>query len=192
LPASLEGLQAQALGDRPEMRIARSQLETRQLELKIAQGEHLPRVDAYVNYGLNERSPEFSSAHDNVTSGVSVEMDLFAGLGTQARIRKAERRLAEARAHLRKIRLQIAQDVKSAYLDLQEALQRTEVTQAAVAAAAEALRLVTLQYRAGTATVTRFLESEVANDQAQTQWLAARYDSLRAEAALQRALGAWR
>jgi outer membrane protein len=192
LPASLEGLQARALGDRPEMRIARSQLETRQLELKIAQGEHLPRVDAYVNYGLNERSPEFSSAHDNVTSGVSVEMDLFAGLGTQARIRKAERRLAEARAHLRKIRLQIAQDVKSAYLDLQEALQRAQVAQAAVGAAAEAFRLVTLQHRAGTATVTRFIESEVADDQAQAQWLAARYDSLRAEAALQRALGAWR
>jgi outer membrane protein len=192
LPASLDDLQAQARGNRPEMQIARRQLETRQLELKIAQGEHLPRVDAYVNYGLNERTPEFSSAHDNVTSGVAVEMDLFSGLATNARISKAERRLAEANAQTRKIQLQIGQDVKTAYLEFQEALQRAQVAQAAVAAADEAFRLVTLQHRAGTATVTRFLESEVADDQAQTQWMTARYDTLRAEAALQRALGAWR
>ncbi|MGR8940863.1 MAG: TolC family protein, partial [Gammaproteobacteria bacterium] len=64
--------------------------------------------------------------------------------------------------------------------------------QTAVAAADEALRLVTLQHRAGAATVTRYLESEVAHDQAQTQWQTARYDAFRADAALQRALGVWR
>jgi outer membrane protein len=192
LPKSFDDLQTQALGNRPELQVARRQLETRQLELKIAQGEHLPRVDAYVNYGLNERSPEFSSDHDNVTSGVAVEMDLFSGLGTTARIKKAERRLAEADAQIRKIELQIVRDVKNAYLELQEALQRIEAAQAEVAASDEAFRLVTLQHRAGTATVTRFLESEVARDRAQTHWMTARYDTWRAEAALQRALGAWR
>ena len=192
LPVKIEDLQAQALGNRPETQIAQRQLETRQLDLKIAQGEHLPRVDAFVNYGLNERSPEFSSAHDNVTSGVAVEMDLFSGLATNARISKAERRLAEANAQIHKIRLLINQDVKAAYLELQEALYRADVARAAVAAGDEALRLVTLQHRAGTATVTRFIESEVARDRAQTQWQTARYDTFRAEAALQRALGAWR
>jgi outer membrane protein len=192
LPDAFDDLRTEALANRPEMLIAGRQIETRRIELKIAQGEHLPRVDAFVNYGLNERSPEFSSAHDNVTSGVAVEMDLFSGLGTAARIRKAERRLAEAKAQRRKIELQISREVKNASLELQEALQRAEVAQAAVAAAEEAFRLVTVQHRAGTATVTRFLESEVARDRAQTQWMTARYDALRAEAALQRALGTWR
>jgi outer membrane protein len=192
LPDAFEDLRGRALGNRPEMLIAQRQIETRQLELKIALGEHLPRVDAFVNYGLNERSPEFSSAHDNVTSGVAVEMDLFSGLGTAARVRKAERRIAEAKAQHHKIELQIGREVKNASLELQEALQRAEVAQAAVIAAEEAFRLVTVQHRAGAATVTRFLESEVARDRAQTQWMTARYDALRAEAALQRALGAWR
>jgi len=192
LPASFDGLQAQALNNRPETQVAQRQLETRQLELKIAQGEHLPRVDAYVNYGLNERSPEFSTAHQNIGSGIMVEMDLFSGLATNARISKAERRLAEANAQIHKIQLQIKQDIKTAYLALQEALLQAKVSQTAVAAADEAFRLVTLQYRAGTVTVTRFIESEVARDQAQTQWLTARYDTFRADAALQRALGAWR
>lgn len=192
LPAALEDLQIQAQGNRPEMQIAQRQRESLQLEFKIAQGEHLPRVDAYVNYGLNERSPEFSTAHQNVASGIMVEMDLFSGLATNARISKAERRLAEADEQIHKIQLQIQQDVKTAYLEFQEALQRADVANAAVAAADEALRLVTLQHRAGTATVTRFIESEVARDQAKAQWLNARFDTFRAAAALQRALGAWR
>jgi len=192
LPASFDDLEAQAQANRPETQIAQRQRETRQLELKIAQGEHLPRVDAYVNYGLNERSPEFSTAHQNVGSGIQVEMDLFSGFATHARVSKAERRLAEADEQAHKTELQIRQDVKTAFLELQEALQRAEVAKAAVAAADEALRLVTLQHRAGTATVTRFIESEVARDQAQAGWLTARYDTFRADAALQRALGAWR
>lgn len=192
LPAAFDDLRTEALANRPEMLIAQRQIETRQHEIKIARGEHLPRLDAFVNYGLNERSPEFSSAHDNVTSGVAVEMDLFAGLGTAARVRKAERRLAEAKAQRRKIELQIGREAKNASLELQEALQRAEVAGTAVAAAKEAFRLVTVQHRAGAATVTRFLESEVARDRAQTQRMTAHYDALRAEAALQRALGARR
>lgn len=191
LPPAFDALRAEALANRPETHIAHRQLETRRLELNIAQGEHLPRVDAYVNFGLNERSPAFSNAHQNVGSGIQVEMDLFSGFATSARASKAEHRLAEAEAQIRKTELQIAQDVKTAYLELQEALQRAEVARSAVASADEALRLVTLQHRAGAATITRFIESEAARDQAQAEWLSARYDALRAEASLQRSMGSW-
>jgi outer membrane protein TolC len=120
-----------------------------------------------------------------------MEVDLFSGFATQERIRKAERQLAEAREVAHKTQLQINQEVQNAYLDLQQALQRYNVAQASIAAAEEALRLVTEQHRAGTVTVTRFIESEVARDQAQAQTVAARYDILRADAALKRALGEW-
>ena len=192
MPGKVSHLESQALAERPEARITRKQVETRKHELMIAEGEHLPRVDAYVSYGINEPSPQFSFKRDNVTSGIAVEMDLFSGFATSAHIRKAERRLAEANAQLRKTDLQIRREVKSASLELQDALARARVAQTAVVAAEEALRLVTLQHRAGTATVTRYLESEIAREETQTQWQTARYDAFRADAALQRALGAWR
>ncbi len=81
--------------------------------------------------------------------------------------------------------------MKNAYLALQEALQRYRVTVASVTSADEALRLVTEQHRAGTATVTRYIESEAARDQANARTIAARYDTFRAEALLKRALGEW-
>lgn len=192
LPASFDAVLTQSVANRPEIEIASRQVETKERELKIAQGEHLPRVDAFVNYGLNERSPEFSSVHDNVTAGVALEMDVFSGFASQERIRKAERQLAEAREVAHKTQLQITQEVQNAYLDLQQALQRYNVAQASIAAAEEALRLVTEQHRAGTVTVTRYIESEVARDQAQAQTAAARYDILRADASLQHATGEWK
>lgn len=192
LPAHASALETRALAERPEASISQRQVETRKHELEIAEGEHLPRVDAFVNYGVNNQSPEVSLKRDNLTSGIAVEMDLFSGFASSEHIRKAERRLAEASEQVRKTELQIRREVKSAYLDLQDALARAKVAQIAVTAADEALRLVTLQHRAGAATVTRYLESEVAHDQAQTQWQTARYDAFRADAALQRALGVWR
>ncbi len=190
-PAALDELFRRAETARPEIQVAERQVETRQREVKIAQGEHLPRIDAFINYGINSEDIAFSAKRDNLTAGVALEMDLFSGFGTQQRIKKAERQLAEATEQAHKIRLQVNQEVKNAYLALQEALQRYKVTEASVASADEALRLVTEQHRAGTATVTRYIESEAARDQANARTVAARYDTFRAEAQLKRALGEW-
>lgn len=192
LPASFDAVLTQSLASRPEIEIASRQVESREREVKIAQGAHLPRVDAFVNYGLNERSPEFSGAHDNAAVGIAMEVDVFSGFATQERIHKAERQLAEARETARKAQLQVSQEVQNAFLDLQQALESYNVARASIDAAEEALRLVTEQHRVGTATVTRYIESEVARDQAQAQLAAARFDTLRADAALKRAVGEWK
>ena len=76
-------------------------------------------------------------------------------------------------------------------LNYGEARQRDTVSQTGLAAADAALRLVEEQYRAGTVTVTRYLEAESARSTAQARAIATRYDVRRAEAALQKAIGAW-
>ncbi|MGR8952799.1 MAG: TolC family protein, partial [Gammaproteobacteria bacterium] len=96
LPAQSSALETRALAERPEASISRRQVETRKHELEIAEGEHLPRVDAFVNYGVNNQSPEVSLKRDNLTSGIAVKMDLFSGFASSEHIRKAERKLAEA------------------------------------------------------------------------------------------------
>lgn len=181
----------QAESNRVEILAAERLVATRQHELDAAKGGHLPRADAFVSYGMNRQKPGFSSKADNLAAGVSVEVDLFSGFGTQERVRKAERQLAEAREQVRKTRLQVTQEVQSANLALKEALQRLRVSEKAIAAAEEALRLVTVQRDAGTVTVTRFIEAQVARDQARAQVVAARYDALRVDAELKRAIGVW-
>lgn len=182
-------LLGQALSNRVEISAAERLVETRLHELDAARGGHLPRADAFVSYGMNRQKPGFSSKSDNLAAGISVEVDLFAGFATRERVRKAEHQLAEAREQVRKTRLQVSQEVRSACLTLEEALQRLTVSEKAIAAAEEAFRLVTLQRNAGMVTVTRFIEAQVARDQARAQVVAARYDALRVDAELDRAIG---
>lgn len=192
LPASFNDVLDQAMAQRPEVKAAANQVEISLRKLKSEQGAYLPKADAYVSYGQNSQSPGFNSEKDNVTAGVTVEMDLFSGFNTQQRVSAAERKAAEAREIERKTKLAIEQDVKIAFLKLEEALARMRVTEASVLAADEALRLVNEERRAEIITVTRYIEAEVARNRAQSNTIAAHYDALSAEAALKKAVGDWK
>lgn len=192
MKSSFNDLLELAMTQRPEVKAAATQVEIAQAKLKSEKGAYLPKADAYVSYGQDSRSPGFYSSKDNVTAGVSVEMDLFSGLETKNRVSVAERKAAEARETERKTKLAIEQEVKVASLNLEEALARMRVAEAAVAAADEALRLVDEQRRAETVTVTRYIEVEVARNKAHSNTIAAQYDALSAEAALKKAVGDWK
>ncbi len=191
-PATLDDLIAQSLKQRPEVEAAARQIDMRVSELKMARGAHLPKADAFVSYGQDSRNPGFSTAKDNLSAGVAVELELFSGFETSERVVAAERKLVQAREAERRVRLGVESEVKAAYLTLQEALERIQVTKASVQAAEEALRLVTLQWQAGTVTVTRYIDANVDRDQAHSLAIAARYDALRAEVGLKKATGVWR
>jgi outer membrane protein len=192
LTDSFSNLLALALLERPEIKAAAKQVQIREHQLKIERGAYLPKADAFVSYGQNSQHPGFSGQRDNVTVGVAVEMNLFSGFNTKQRISAAERKLAEVRETERKTRLAIEQEVKVAFLKLEEALARLRVTEASVRAADEALRLVNEERRAGMVTVTRYIESEVAKNKAQSNSIAAHYDALNAETALKKAIGDWK
>ena len=119
-------------------------------------------------------------------------MELFSGFNTKQRVNLAERKATEAREIERKTKLAVEQEVKTAFLKLQEALARMHVTETAVLAADEALRLVNEERLAEVVTVTRYIESEVARNKARSNTVAAHYDALSAEAALKKAVGDWK
>jgi outer membrane protein TolC len=192
LKASFNDLLAIAMTQRPEIKAAADQVEISQRRLKSERGAYLPKADAYVSYGQNSQSPGFSSTKDNVTAGITVEMDLFSGFNTRQRVSAAERKVAESREMERKTKLAIEQEVKIAFLNCKEALARLRVTEASVLSAEEALRLVNEERRAEIVTVTRYIESEVARNTAQSNTIAAHYDALSAEAALKKAIGDWK
>lgn len=192
LDAPFPSLLDQALVQRPETEAAKKQIEIAEHKLSAAKGAYLPRADAYVSYGSDSKNLGYSTNRDNVTAGVAVEMDIFSGFSTRNNVKKAEAQLAEAQKSARQVQLGIENEVKVAYLKLQDALARANVTAVAVSAAEEAFRLVNEQRQADVVTVTRYLEAETARDQAHARVIAARFDALRAEAELNKALGNWK
>lgn len=185
-------LLAQALAQRPEIIAARTRVEMAEKKLRAAQGAQLPRANAYLSYGSDSPNIDFSGNRDNITAGVTVEMDMFTGFATRERINMARHQLTEAQTVQRQSRLAIENEVQSAYLRLKDALARVNVTQTSIAAAEEALRLVKAQRKAGVVTVTRYIEAEVARDKSLSRDITARFDALRAEAELNKALGVWK
>lgn len=190
-PAVFDELLNQALSSHPELKAAEKRVAIAEQQLNVAQAAHLPRADAFVSYGSDSKDLAFSSNRDNVTAGVMVEVDVFSGFATQEKIKKAEHELTATQETARQTRLRIENQLKSAQLKLQEALNRAQVSDVAVQSAEEALRLVNEQRQAGVVTVTRYIEAEVARDKAHTRQITARFDALRAEAELKQATGFW-
>jgi len=181
-----------ALSQRPETQTANKHIEIAQQQLNAARGAYLPKADAYVSYGSDSKNLDYSSNRANVSAGVMVEMDIFSGFRDSKTIKRAEHQLAIAKKTAKQTQLTIENAVKSAHLKVLEALARIKVTSTSVTASEEALRLVNEQRKAGVVTVTRYIEAEVARDKSHARNIAARFDALRAEAELNRAIGAWK
>lgn len=191
-PEAFEQLLSKAKQQRPDFLAANQRLKMAKQQLRAAQGVHLPKANAYVNYGSDSKNLDFSTHRDNVTAGVMVEMSIFSGFRDNAEVKQAKHQLAIARKNLTKIELQIENEVKSARLKLIEALNRVKVTRASVTSAEEALRMVKAQRDAGIVTVTRYLEAQVARDQAYARKISAYYDALSAQTQLIQATGSFR
>ncbi len=188
---SFSELLAKALSSHPELKAAEKRVLIAEKQVAAAKGAHLPRADAFVNYGSDSKNLTYNSNQDNLTAGVMVEMDIFTGFSTQEKIKKAQHELTMAIETARQTRLRIENQLKTAQLRLQEALSRAKVSALAVQASEEALRLVKEQHQAGVVTVTRYIDAEVARDKAQTRQINSHYDALRADAELKQAIGFW-
>lgn len=184
-------LLADAMQHRPEMKMSQQQIKIAQQHLNAARGAYLPKADAYIAYGSDSKDLDFSTNRDNVTAGVMVELDIFSGFRDKEKVKKAEHQLSIAKKRETQTQLAIESSVKTAHLKIAEALARVKITISAVKAAEEALRLVSEQRKAGTVTVTRYIEVEVARDKSLAGNIAARFDALRAQAELNQAIGIW-
>lgn len=189
LPTVRAAAVGRALDLRPELRAARRFVDLRKAELSAENGGWYPSLEAYGAYGQDAPDLVLSGHQDNWSFGLALDLPLFSGFRTRARVTAAERRVDEARAMEEKTRLLIEQEVRTALLHREEAAARVGVSEKAVAAAEEALRLVREQYQAGAAAITRFLEAEAALADARSRVIGSRLDVRRAEAELRKAIG---
>ncbi|HSP97658.1 MAG TPA: TolC family protein [Candidatus Dormibacteraeota bacterium] len=191
LPDTADAAVTRATAARPEVGAAASQVAMREREVKAERAAYLPTIDIVGGYGNDSSDFQLSHNTDSWLVGATAELNIFSGFRTREKVRAAESQLAQAREVERRTRLEVEREAQNAFLSYGEARQRDAVSQSGLAAAEAALRLVEEQYRAGTVTVTRYLEAEAARSAAQSRAIVARYDVRRADAALQKAIGAW-
>ena len=184
-PACIE----QAVVKRPELKKIRRHMEQSRMALDMATAGYFPRIDLQAKYYVDDPDMDYDQDRENWMAAIILNWDIFTGFSTWSEKSKAMAELEELLAADRKALLDIKLDVKTAWLELETAEARLEVARSSVEMADESLQLVKKQFDGGSATVTRYLEAELARNAAHTRSTAAFYDREIALANAGRAIG---
>lgn len=154
----------------------------------MARAEFLPKVNVFSSWEEDNQTL-LARGGNNWTAGVSLNFNVFDGGANRARLAAARYRQRQAEAQLAQMAAAVKLQVREAYLNLNTAQQRVEVSRQAQSEAAESLRIIQNRYEAGLATITDLLRVESARTAAQKNYLNALFDYRLSYAALELATG---
>jgi outer membrane protein len=185
--ADLPSLEAEALENRPEVKLAALQVDLADANRTAARAAFLPQVSVQGGWEVNGGG--WSTRASSWVVGAVARVNLFRGFADTAR-------LVEAREHATRRALEHEKARTAARLDVHVAVARLEaaraseaVGRAALEQARESQRIVRDRYEAGLADITSLLRAAENVVQAETQQTAAQVAVLTEAAALERTLG---
>lgn len=175
------------IGRRPELAIARLVVQSRQLEVDRGRRDYLPTLSAQGSLDWDsDPGEDFARSY---WVGVVAEWEAFDGFRRKHAVRGARAGLRVAEQEAAALTNRLMYDWNDAYLQVQAASQRLQVTRAAQTTADEALRMTRERYQKGAADITELLAAQVAGTAMRTRDWAAFYDYLVACSNLKRAEG---
>lgn len=176
LPATYKEAVVVAMEKRPEMLQSKEMIQKARLVVKKADATYLPSVDLNGRWYLGSDELKVNGGSNNYTAALTMNWDVYTGDSTRSDIVMAKHGLAIALKNLDKTELLIHQDVRQAYLNHDDAMQRLDVAGKSAEMADESLMLVKQRYEGGSDSVTRYLEAELARNRARLNRAAAFYD----------------
>ena len=186
-----DALIAEALRDRPDL--AALQLGRDALE-RFAEAEtklRNPTISAAAAAGVAPvRDPRIQETYSG--AGINVNIPVLNGGLFKARREEAQSRAAAASKDVQDLAVQIARDVRIAWLDASDAFRRLDVTARMVAETNEALRLAQARYDNALGSIVELNQAQLNQTSAQIASAAAKYEYLGRRAALDFAIGGLR
>ncbi|MBN2580991.1 MAG: TolC family protein [Pirellulales bacterium] len=183
----VESAVAEARSRRPELGALASRVQAAQQDIAAAAAGKYPSVNLVGDYDVF--TGDLNRGNDSFFVGVVASLTLFDGARTKNDVRKAEEKLCELRAHQRRLLLDIELSVRRAFLQLDDARRRLEVTNRTIGQAAESLREIEVRYRSQAATITQLIDAQVALSNTRVRHAEAQASVEIARAALEQATG---
>ena len=157
-------------------------------ELEKAQGGHLPTVDAFASYQV-DNGWEYDETGDSWMAGVRMDYNLFDGQRTSSQITIAQMQLQELSGQMNKLELALNLELQQAQLNYEQTKQRLAVTQKMVGVAEEVARLSRARFKEGVILASDLIDFEMRLSDARARHLAANAGYQVAIANLRRATG---
>ncbi|HOY66665.1 MAG TPA: TolC family protein [Candidatus Ozemobacteraceae bacterium] len=170
----------------PLLRAAREAVRIQDFSAKAAKGALLPNVALQWNWSSGN---QFNTAQDNWDATVYVGLNVFDAGETRSKVREARAAKSKATHDLEDLERNILLAIHQAFLRIEEARARLELSTQAEAQAAESLRLTEERFKAGAVTSQHLLDAESALVSARQRRVTAGFDQALARIALWHAAG---
>ncbi len=160
---SPEELHALATHNNPEVRAASEALEAARHEVTAAWSGHLPSLGFDYWYGIDAN--QFATHTGPIqnlgyAAAATLNLPVWNWGAVQSKVKQAEFRRNQARVELSAAQRQLLADLQAGYHEADTARSQVETLRHAADLAAESLRLTTLRYQAGEATVLEVVDAQ--------------------------------
>lgn len=191
LNPNVDALIQEASRERPDMAALRLNQEALDRYADAEKDLRNPTVSLAAVAGLAPiRDPRLPETYSG--AGVNVNIPVLNGGLFKARREEAEARAAAAAKDVQDLSIQIARDVRVAWLNANDSFRRLDVTARMVAQANESLRLAQARYDAALGSIVELNTAQLNQTAAQIAAASAKYDYLSARAALNYTMGVLR
>ena len=190
LPAvDSEALRAEALARSPSVQAAEAGLRASQASLSTSKAAYWPTLTLSGNQSLNgTRSNDFIMLNQRSLS-LGFTWQLFNRFSREQSITVQQINVDVAQSNLDEARRAVLANLTARLADLEAARLRIEITQRSVDASREDLRVQQERYRLGVSTILDVLLTTESLTQAEVDAVNARFDYLRARAAISAIIG---
>ena len=167
---TLAEVQQRAARDNPDLRAALAAVQQAGHEVTGARAGYLPSLSFDYFYGID--ATRFAVNNENGFSNLgtsalaTVNIPIWNWGATQSRIKQAELRRTQAQRELSLAQRKLLAEIKSLYAEADTALSELSGLSRSAELSAESLRLTTLRYRGGEATVLEVVDAQTTFAQA--------------------------
>ena len=181
-----EALQ-QALTSRPDYKSRAEQVRSAELQKKSASAERYPTLSALVDYGAIGTNP--ASSHGTVNAAAVLRFPIFQGGRVHGDNLVADSLVARARQQLDDLHSRIDQQVRDAFLDMQDTAQEVSVAKNAVELATQTLQQSRDRFSSGVTDNIEVVQAQESVADANDAYIASLYRYNIAKISLARATG---
>jgi outer membrane protein len=170
----------------PGLRAMRMQVDVNRAMVNIERSDYFPTLAAFGNYQYQVAKNTLNiGTHDFIASstvGLSISMNIFKGLQTNARVEQAQLEVQKSQEQLTGLETNLRTGVHSAILQLQQTRKRVEAQTRTVEQAEKGYALATTRFTSGAGTQLEVNDAQLALTQAHVNRIQAIYDYLVASA----------
>jgi outer membrane protein len=191
----LADLIERAMGEHPDLRQLQALAESYDGESQAARAGTRPRVDLVAVGQAQHQADDFGGVSDgdqwrrSWSTGLTLEVPLFDGLRTRARVARARQARRRADLELEQVQRLVERQVRQAWLDVGAAGERLRARSGLGGPAETGLDDAEARYRNGAGTQLEVLDAQLSLLQARTEEARARRDRAVALVSLEQAVG---